>query len=116
MDNAKKEHITHPFKDDFVKLYTIEGYSGLYSSLKDEKWANGGHFEFSSKDEEKGLYLVCFSAAIMTVTSLEIPPCDRIYPFNELYSKTCTISYYSDFYSSLKDKNCAYGGHFDFVF
>ena len=44
----------HPFKDLHVKIYTIGYYSGLYSSLKDKNWANGGHSEFSSKDEEKG--------------------------------------------------------------
>ena len=44
----------HPFKDLYVKIYTIGYYSGFYSSLKAKNWANGGHFECSTKDEEKG--------------------------------------------------------------
>jgi ABC-type lipoprotein release transport system permease subunit len=35
-----------------VKIYTVGYYSGFYSSLRDKILANGGHFEFSSKDEE----------------------------------------------------------------
>ena len=50
------------------------------------------------------------------VTSFKIPSCDRIYPFNELSIKIYTISYFSGFYSSLKDKNCAFGDDFDFDF
>ena len=52
-DEQKEEYLI-AFKDYFVKIYTIGFYSGFYSSLKDKKWENGGHFEFSSKDEEKG--------------------------------------------------------------
>ena len=44
----------HPLKDLYVKIYTIGYYSSFYSSLKDKNSANGGHFEFPSKDEEKG--------------------------------------------------------------
>ena len=36
------------FKDRYDQIYTIGYYSGFYSSLKDENWANGGHFEFWS--------------------------------------------------------------------
>ena len=54
--------------------------------------------------------------ASLRVTSFKIPSCDRIYPFNEVYSKIYTISYYSGFYSSLKDKNCAYESNYEFDF
>ena len=40
------------FKDIYGTIYTIGDYSGFYSSLKDKMWANGGHFEFLSKDKE----------------------------------------------------------------
>ena len=33
------------FKDLYDKIYTIDYYSGFYSSLKDIIWANGDHFE-----------------------------------------------------------------------
>jgi hypothetical protein len=36
------------------------------------------------------------------------------YPFKDLYVEIHTIGYYSGFYSSLKEKNWAYGGHFEF--
>ena len=49
-----KTIINHPFKDLYVKIYTIGYYSGFYSSLEDKNLANGGNFECSSKDEEKG--------------------------------------------------------------
>ena len=39
----------------------------------------------------------------------------KIYPFNDLYVKIYTISYYSGFYSPLKDKKkIANGGPFEF--
>ena len=41
------------FKDLYDKIYTIGYYSGFYSSLRDEIWANGGYFEFLSKDERE---------------------------------------------------------------
>ena len=46
----------HLFKDLYVKIYAIGYYSGFYSPLKDKNWRNGDHFEFLSKDEEKGHY------------------------------------------------------------
>ena len=50
-----------PFKDLFIKICTIGYYSGFYSSVKDKIWINGGHFEFSSKDDEENnnIYHVC---------------------------------------------------------
>jgi hypothetical protein len=43
----------HHSKYLYDKIYTIGYYSGFYSSLRDKIWAYGGHFEFSSKDEEE---------------------------------------------------------------
>ena len=43
----------HPFKDIYDTNYTLGYYSGFYRSLKDRIWANGGNFEFLSKDEER---------------------------------------------------------------
>ena len=34
-------------------IYTIGYYPGFYSSLRDEIWAYGGHFEFLSKEEDE---------------------------------------------------------------
>jgi hypothetical protein len=42
----------HPFKDIYYKIYIIGYYSGFNSSLKVKNCVNGGHFEFSSKNEE----------------------------------------------------------------
>ena len=39
------------FKYLYDKIYTISYYSGFYSSMRDKFWENGGHFEYSSKDE-----------------------------------------------------------------
>ena len=38
------------------EIYTIGYYSGFYSSLKDENWANGAHFGFWS-----GFWYDCFT-------------------------------------------------------
>ena len=38
--------------DLYDQIYTIGYYSGLYSSLTDKIWANGGHSELSLQDEE----------------------------------------------------------------
>ena len=43
----------YTFKDLYDTIYTISYYSGFYSSLKYKIWLNGGHFEFSSRGEEK---------------------------------------------------------------
>ena len=48
------------------------------------------------------------------VISFKIPSFDKIFPFNEIYSKIYTISYYSGVYSSLKDQNWAKSGHIVF--
>ena len=37
------------------------------------------------------------------------------HPFKDLYVKIYIIGYYSGFYSSLKDKDGANGGHFGFL-
>ena len=52
--NSFLNHSIKYKKSPIQRIYTIYYYSGFYSSLKDKNCANGGHFEFSSKDEEKG--------------------------------------------------------------
>ena len=47
-----EEEKNHHFKDLYDKFYTIGYYSGFYSSLRDEIWANGDYFEFLSKDKD----------------------------------------------------------------
>jgi hypothetical protein len=42
-----------PLKFVYDIIYTISYYSGFYSSLRDKIGANGGHFEFFTKDEEQ---------------------------------------------------------------
>jgi hypothetical protein len=37
------------------------------------------------------------------------------HPFKDIYNKIYTIGYYSAFYSSLKDENCANAGLFEFL-
>ena len=58
--------INHHFKYLYDKIYTIGYYSGFYSSLKDNIWANCGHFEFSSKDGEECMY-VCMYVCIKSI-------------------------------------------------
>jgi hypothetical protein len=43
----------HHSKYLYDKICTIGYYSGFYSSMRDNISENGGHFGFSSKDEEQ---------------------------------------------------------------